>query len=308
MGEVQRHLVLIFPLVQSFSDKLWIIVWKLAIRNETPFQQKTDLRFGGTDDPEVMETMVDYNAMLAAQKHEELSRAIKYPASDGVLGFELPTASLRALKTLIFNTSGVPVAGTPTQQTVLPVDPTDTDAVRDKMLSNFDAKGWEDLRSVINGNNLASAINNFKSTNSLAGTALLLEAIGDGPDIGITISTKGAGALILNGNLTLDGLNWPVADRLDNQLMKTNGAAQIGFVTPETIETLYPPGFINGLQLSNGTDVVNHIDIAAGACIDFADAVNIKLTSVFTKQIDANWAAGNDAGGFPSGLTLTNET
>ena len=90
--------------------------------------------------------------------------------------------------------------------------------------------------------------------------------------------------------------------------MKTDGAAEIGFVTPNTMTTLYQPGFINGLQLANGTDATNDIDIAAGACVDSSDAVNMVLSSVFTKQIDANWAVGSAAGGFPSGLTLTDDT
>jgi len=34
-------------------------------------------------------------------------------------------------------------------------------------------------------------------------------------------------------------LNWPLADGAANQLMKTDGAAEIGFVTPNTMTTLY---------------------------------------------------------------------
>jgi hypothetical protein len=70
----------------------------------------------------------------------------------------------------------------------------------------------------------------------------------------------------------------------------------------------YPPGFIDGLELSNGTDATNDIDVAVGACRAENSNFNMDLTSVLTKQIDANWAVGSAAGGFPSGLTLTNDT
>lgn len=60
-----------------------------------------------------------------------------------------------------------------------------------------------------------------------------------------------------------------------------------------------------GLLLSNNTSDASHdIDIAAGICRDSTNASFIVLASALTKQIDAEWAEGDDAGGFPSGLTL----
>lgn len=70
----------------------------------------------------------------------------------------------------------------------------------------------------------------------------------------------------------------------------------------------YPTGYIDGLQISNGTDATNDIDIAAGHCRDTLDAFNMNPAGTMTKQIDANWAEGSAVGGFPSGLTLTNDT
>lgn len=64
----------------------------------------------------------------------------------------------------------------------------------------------------------------------------------------------------------------------------------------------------NGLQISNGTDADHDIDIAAGAIQDSGGSVTLVLSSVLTKQIDANWAAGDDAGGFPSLLSLAADT
>lgn len=124
-------------------------------------------------------------------------------------------------------------------------------------------------------------------------------------------STDAAGDITITpdttGDLVLDGLKWPQADGTAEQLLKTDGAAQIGYISQSSL--LYPPGFINGLILSNDAgDATNDINITAGSCVDSTDATNITLSSEITKQIDASWVVGDDAGGFPSGLTLTNDT
>lgn len=69
-----------------------------------------------------------------------------------------------------------------------------------------------------------------------------------------------------------------------------------------------PVGYIDGLITSNGADVTKDIDIDVGECRDSLDSSNIVLSSILTKQIDADWAQGSNAGGFPSGLTLTADT
>lgn len=61
-----------------------------------------------------------------------------------------------------------------------------------------------------------------------------------------------------------------------------------------------PPirGELWGLTLSNnGSDAVNDIDIAAGACADSTNAVRMVLASALTKKIDAAWSVGSDQGG-----------
>lgn len=68
---------------------------------------------------------------------------------------------------------------------------------------------------------------------------------------------------------------------------------------------------IDGFTLSNGTDATNDINIAAGIASNSANTGVIGHAATFVKQIDAAWAAGSAAGGFPSGgglLTLTNST
>ncbi len=61
-------------------------------------------------------------------------------------------------------------------------------------------------------------------------------------------------------------------------------------------------------RVANGTDAEHDIDFSAGIIMDSAGDEPIELTSVLTKRVDANWVAGNDAGGFPSGLTIAADT
>lgn len=69
----------------------------------------------------------------------------------------------------------------------------------------------------------------------------------------------------------------------------------------------YPAGYLDGLDLSIAVDTDHDITIAAGSCRDSSDALNIDLTSALTKQLDAAWAEGTNAGGLPSGVTLSGD-
>lgn len=57
-----------------------------------------------------------------------------------------------------------------------------------------------------------------------------------------------------------------------------------------------------GLTVSLGTDVVNDINIAVGECRDDTNVVDIVLGTALTKQLDAAWAAGTNAGGRVDGV------
>ena len=71
----------------------------------------------------------------------------------------------------------------------------------------------------------------------------------------------------------------------------------------------FPRGYIDGLKLSNnGTDATNDIDIAAGVAADGGNAVLIQLSSALTKQLDATWAVGTNAGMRASGAAIADTT
>lgn len=64
----------------------------------------------------------------------------------------------------------------------------------------------------------------------------------------------------------------------------------------------FPENHIARLITSNnGTDAPHDIDVAVGECRSFGDAENIVLASAITKQIDATWSVGNNAGGLAAG-------
>ena len=68
-----------------------------------------------------------------------------------------------------------------------------------------------------------------------------------------------------------------------------------------------PQGHIAGLTLSNDTDTDHDIAIAAGECADSGHDYLMKLSATLTKQIDAAWSAGDDAGGMFTG-SVANDT
>lgn len=65
------------------------------------------------------------------------------------------------------------------------------------------------------------------------------------------------------------------------------------------------PNLFSGLRISNNsTDADHDIDIATGSMVDSTGNTRMNLNSALTKQIDATWVAGDDAGGMASGATL----
>lgn len=66
--------------------------------------------------------------------------------------------------------------------------------------------------------------------------------------------------------------------------------------------------YVSGLITSNDTDASHDINVTAGICRDSSDTIDITLAAEITKQIDASWATGDDAGGLSSSLTVANTT
>jgi hypothetical protein len=62
-----------------------------------------------------------------------------------------------------------------------------------------------------------------------------------------------------------------------------------------------PRGHLWGLTLANAADTANDITVAAGEAKDEANTGLIVLASAITKQLDAGWAVGTNAGGLNTG-------
>lgn len=77
---------------------------------------------------------------------------------------------------------------------------------------------------------------------------------------------------------------------------------------PTDATPVAPKSYLAGMQLANGTDAIKDINIAVGLARDSTDTKTMRQTiSPLVKQIDANWAEGTAAGGFPSTLTLATD-
>lgn len=62
-----------------------------------------------------------------------------------------------------------------------------------------------------------------------------------------------------------------------------------------------PRGYLWGLTMSNAADATNDITVATGEAKDEGHTAVITLASSITKQIDAAWAVGTNAGGMNTG-------
>ena len=118
----------------------------------------------------------------------------------------------------------------------------------------------------------------------------------------INLNSLGAQSIVLpngdplsSGDITASMVAWLVYDGTDFILM--GGTASTA---------KFPRGHIDGLILSRDSgDTSNDTNITAGEADNQDRDRKIILGSEVTKRIDASWAAGDDAGGFPTGLTLT---
>jgi hypothetical protein len=81
-----------------------------------------------------------------------------------------------------------------------------------------------------------------------------------------------------------------------------------GTVTFPANSVAVPRGYIDGCIMANGTDATNDINVAAGVCRDSTNTVNINLSALTGKQLDANWAAGSAAGMRNSGAGIADTT
>lgn len=150
---------------------------------------------------------------------------------------------------------------------------------------------------------------------------------------GAVTGFQGFVAAIGNGNTCYycaeDGTNWEVGlgtvtDGAPDTLTRTrvlassNAGAAVNwagsttknvFATPVSaaFENMRPmKGYLFGGEMSNAADTVNDITVAAVEVTDESGEVVMVLGASITKQLDAAWAVGNNAGGINTGAKAAN--
>jgi hypothetical protein len=177
----------------------------------------------------------------------------------------------------------------------------------------------------------ASCVNGIDFIGAATGTPVQIKAVGTDSNIDVEVRSKGTGDVVLcddSGNEVLVATDVATAvnevtvqnaatgadpevqatgdDTNINLNLVPKGTGQLeiaGVALPDLCR-----GLLHGLTASNGTDSEHDIDIALGIAVDAGFSRFLRLASAITKQIDANWAEGTNAGGFPSGLGLATGT
>ncbi len=127
----------------------------------------------------------------------------------------------------------------------------------------------------------------------------------DALDITETLATLGITATQAEINTAADGIT---ATAVEINTTSDGDTAKNNHVHAAESVAL-PRGYLGGLQMSNDAgDTVHDILIAVGECRNTGHTSNIVLASALTKQIDATWALGNDAGGMNDGEAVGNAT
>lgn len=115
-----------------------------------------------------------------------------------------------------------------------------------------------------------------------------------------------------NAAETIGGLSSLVLQRGDKVWFVSNGTNWDIVMRHSGQGGLPVHGHLWGLTLANGTDATNDIDVAVGEALsddtDSNNAVLIRLTTAITKQLDAVWAVGTNAGGRASGGAISDTT
>lgn len=142
-----------------------------------------------------------------------------------------------------------------------------------------------------------------------------ITSLGTAPYAGAVRTVIFDGALVLTHNATTlvlpGGLNIKTAAN-DRMVVRADTPANMVVLAYQRADGAavmrLPPKAISGLTWSNNVaDATNDIDIAAGSARDATDATDLILSSAITKQSDATWAVGTNAGCLDSGAVGNND-
>jgi hypothetical protein len=141
-------------------------------------------------------------------------------------------------------------------------------------------------------------------------TASVIISLADAATMGagyrVRVSNQSSGTIsvaLANSGNTIDGITntTNTIQPKETRLYIVNSATT-GYINAGGTSRAGPPKNIQGLTYANnGSDATNDIDIAAGSCADATGVYQMTLASTLTKQLDAAWAVGTNAGGLDTG-------
>lgn len=124
---------------------------------------------------------------------------------------------------------------------------------------------------------------------------------------GLTMRVTGqAGVAIPQGVRALVYCDGTDVRMLSADVLRAEFAYSNNFASPGSLK--FPRMWISGLVPSQAVDTAHDTTISEGECRDQANTQNLILAAALTKQIDAVWAAGNNAGGFFPGGGVAADT
>jgi hypothetical protein len=172
--------------------------------------------------------------------------------------------------------------------------------------------------------NVDTTANGVRINQSNTGNAVFIDQNGSGN----ALYTDGGDVVINNGDLTVTGsisvtdaattrtniglatISQAEAEAGTSTTTRAWTAQRVGQAVAALASSggVTPNKLISGLNTAYGTDTQHDVVIQPGVCTGQDDATVIELTSAITKQIDATWASGTNAGGLASGASLAANT
>jgi len=260
------------------------------------------------------EDALDRLTMIAQRVDRRMDKALVAPDTDTGTDYELPNETDRASKYAAYDSAGTPIASDgPTGDSDTPV----SSFIGDNL---FGAANAAAARTVLGAASLTAAqiftaTQRFTKGGDLtSANPLVVDTDGNYFDVtgttGFASMTVTAGGLFMtqfDANLTMtDGA---ALDLGGADIKTVAGDRALWYATADDTVILLayhsnagrapglPRGSIGGLTLSRDTDTDHDVNVTAGEARDSTNAFDIVLASEITKQIDAAWAVGDDAGG-----------
>jgi hypothetical protein len=195
----------------------------VVLTRTIPLTQDVDYVENDVFPANTAETALDKLTMINQQQTEELDRTIKIDAA--VLGFNATLPTPAADKYLKFNS-----AADAFELTTLSSGAGIGSLVEDttpQLGGMLDVNGQsigDGTRSLVTFTEDGSSVNNINIENQATGSGPTISAVGTDTNVDLNLLPQAAGSVVI------DGLKWPQADGSANQVLETDGSAQLSWV------------------------------------------------------------------------------